>query len=324
MRAILPWNPERSGAIVVGDVPLPTPGAGEVLIRVVSAGLNRADLLQMRGLYPPPPGASEIPGLECAGIIEALGSEVKELAVGQRVMALLAGGGHGEAVAVPAGQVMPVPESLSLEDAGAIPEAALTSWTNLVVEGGLRSGETLVVTGATSGIGSFAVQVARELGATVIAAGRSVERLERLRDLGVGHLVALDAGMPAAVKALTDGKGADLVLDLVAGEWLTPSLDSLAYRGRLVLVGVTAAARAEVDLGLILRRRLHVIGSVLRARPIEEKSELVRGFSEFGLTRLADGRLRAVVDRRFPFAEAAAAYACLERERPLGKVLLET
>ncbi len=322
MLAVLPWRLEISGAIAVGEVPTPEPGAGEVRIRVVAAGLNRADLLQMRGQYPPPPGASSIPGLECAGIVDRLGDGVEGFRIGERVMALLAGGGQGEWVAVPAGQLMPVPTNFRLEEAAAIPEAALTAWTNLVVEGGLQAGETVLVTGATSGIGTFAVQLIRELGGKVVAAARSAERLERLRDFGVEHLVPFDADYPKRVRAATGGSGVDLVLDLVAGEWLPPTLDCMAERGRLVLVGLTAGRKVELDLSVILKRRLRLVGSVLRARSVAEKSALVRGFAEFGLPRLADGRLRPVVDRLFPLAEAAQAYAHLEHERPLGKVLL--
>ncbi len=322
MQAVLPWRLELSGAIAAGEVAAPVPGDGEVLIRVAAAGLNRADLLQMRGQYPPPPGASSVPGLECAGVVAALGSGVDGFRIGERVMALLAGGGQGELVAVPAGQLLRVPENLTLTEAAAIPEAALTAWTNLVVEGGLRAGETVLVTGATSGIGTFAVQLVRELGGRVLAAARSAERLEKLREFGVELLVPLDADYPKAVREATGGRGVDLVLDLVAGEWFAPTLECMSEKGRLVLVGLTAGRTTPVDLGLILRRRLRIVGSVLRARPVAEKAELVRGFADFGLTRLADGRLRPVVDRIFPLAEAAAAYAYLEHERPLGKVVL--
>lgn len=322
MQAVLPWRLEISGAIAVGEVPAPAPGPGEVRIRVAAAGLNRADLLQMRGQYPPPAGASSVPGLECSGVVEELGEGVEDRRVGDRVMALLAGGGQAEQVVVPAGQLMDVPGNLTLEEAAAIPEAALTSWTNLVVEGGLGAGETVLVTGATSGIGTFAVQLIRELGGKAIAAARSAERLERLRDLGVEQLVAFDADYPQRVRELTGGRGVDLVLDLVAGEWLQPTLECLREKGRLILVGVTAGRKVEIDLGVILKRRLRLVGSVLRARPVAEKSELVRGFAAFGLPRLADGRLRPVVDHLFPLAEAAEAYALLEHERPLGKVVL--
>ncbi len=322
MRAVLPWRLEISGAIAVGDLPAPLPGPGEVRLHVTAAGLNRADLLQMRGQYPPPPGASSVPGLECSGEIAELGAGVEGFRPGDRVMALLAGGGQAEEVVVPAGQLMAVPANLSLEEAAAIPEAALTSWTNLVVEGRLRAGETVLVTGATSGIGTFAVQMIRELGGQVVAAARSAERLERLREFGVDRLVPLDADFPAGVRAATGGRGVDLVLDLVAGEWLQPTFECMAEGGRLILVGLTAGRRAQLDLGWLLRRRLRLVGSVLRSRPAAEKAELVRGFAEWGLPRLADGRLRAVVDRHFPLAEAMSAYACLEDQRPLGKIVL--
>lgn len=322
MRAVLPWRLEISGAIAVGEVPAPALGSGEVRVGVVAAGLNRADLLQMRGQYPPPPGASSVPGLECAGNVLELGPGAAGFRVGDRVMALLAGGGQAEEVVVPAGQLMAVPAHLTLEEAAAIPEAALTSWTNLVVEGGLQAGETVLVTGATSGIGTFAVQMIRELGGKAIAAARSVERLESLRGFGVEEIVALDADYPRRVRELTGGRGVDLVLDLVAGEWLSPTLACLREKGRLVLVGLTAGRKVELDLGPILQRRLHLVGSVLRARPAAEKASLVRDFAAWGLPRLADGRLRPVVDRLYPLADAAEAYARLEHDRPLGKVLL--
>ena len=211
----------------------------------------------------------------------------------------------------------------ALDEAAPIPEAALTAWTNLVVEGGLAAGETVLVTGATSGIGTFAVQMIRELGGTVVAAARSAERLERLREFGVDRLVTLDADYPRRVRELTGGEGVDLVLDLVAGEWLAPTLECLRARGRLILVGLTAGRKVQLDLGLVLRQRLRIVGSTLRARPVAEKAELVRTFSAWGLPRLADGRLRPVVDRIFPLAAAAEAYAVLEHERPLGKLLLQ-
>lgn len=324
MLAVLPWRLEISGAVAVGEVETPVPGPGQMRIRVVASGLNRADLLQMRGQYPPPPGASSIPGLECAGVVDALGEGVRSHRIGDRIMALLAGGGQAEWVVVPAGQGLPVPPNLTFEEAAGIPEAALTSWTNLVAEGALRAGETVLVTGATSGIGTFLVQMVRELGGKVIAAARSRERLERLRELGVERIVPLDGDYPRRVLELTRGRGVDLAIDLVAGEWLPPTLECLAEGGRVVLVGLTAGRKVELDLGVILRRRLRIVGSVLRSRPVAEKSELVGGFAEFGLPRLADGRLRPVIERIFPLAEAAQAYAFLEHERPLGKVLLQT
>lgn len=305
----------------LGELPEPEIASSEVLVAVRAAGLNRADLLQLRGLYPPPPGESDVPGLECAGVIESVGDEVRGWSPGDRVMALVAGGGQGERVAVPAGQLLHLPDGLSFEEGAALPEAALTAWTNLVAEGDLEAGETVLVTGANGGIGSFAVQLARELGARVIGAGRDLERLERLRNLGANELVLDAPGLAKEVRRRL-GRGVDLVLDLVGGERVAEHLAALRDRGRLVLVGVLAGARAEVDLAEILRRRLTVKGSVLRSRPREEKADLVAGFSEIGLSRIEDGRLRPVIERVFPFREVADAYRTLERGGNVGKIVL--
>ena len=325
MRAVLPVDDPSAPRPRLGELPDPRPAPGEVLVAVRAAGLNRADLMQLRGLYPPPPGESEVPGLECAGVVEASGggAAADRWRPGQRVMALVAGGGLGEKVAIPAGQLLPLPENLGFAAGAALPEAALTAWTNLVAEGGLRAGETVVVSGANGGVGSFAVQLAHELGARVVAAGRDPERLAPLRALGADELVALGDGLAERVRDLTAGAGADLVLDLVGGEHLPDLLAALALRGRLVLVGLMAGARAEVDLGLVLRRRLRLIGSVLRARSREEKARLVAAFGEFALPRLADGRLRAVVDRTFPFSRVEEAFAALERGGVTGKIVVE-
>jgi putative PIG3 family NAD(P)H quinone oxidoreductase len=307
---------------------LPTPGlrASEVLVAVRAAGLNRADLLQLRGRYPPPPGESEVPGLECSGVIEAVGAEVEGWSPGDRVMALVAGGGQAEQVAAPAGQLMALPETLSFEEGAAVPEAAITAWTNLVVEGGLEPGETVLITGANGGVGSFAVQLAHELGARVIAAGRNRERLERLRELGADDLVIDAPGLAEEVRGRTRREGgvsgADLVLDLVGGELAAEHLGALCDRGRMVLVGVLAGRRAELDLGAVLRRRLTLRGSVLRSRPREEKAELVAGFTSFAGPRLADGRLRPVIARVFPFSEIADAYRAAEEGGQVGKIVV--
>jgi putative PIG3 family NAD(P)H quinone oxidoreductase len=332
MRAVLPAGEPGAGTAAgsaevlprVGELPDPVAAAGEVLVEVEAAGLNRADLLQLRGLYPPPPGESAVPGLECAGRIAALGPGVAGWQRGARVMALLGGGGQAERVAVPVGQLMPLPEELTFEAGAAIPEAALTGWTNLVAEGRLRSGETVLVTGASGGMGSFAAQLARELGARVLAAARNRERLERLRDFGIEELVTEGDDLAAEVHRRTAGRGADLVFDLVGGRLLAGHLAALRQGGRLVLLGLLAGDRADVDLSLVLRRRLMVIGSVLRARPRSEKAELVASFASFALPLLARGALRAVVDRVVPLAEAAAAYAALAQGEPFGKILLST
>ena len=312
-------DPPRLGLV---ELPDPAPGPGEVLVRVRATALNRADLLQVRGRYPPPPGESPVPGLECAGEVLASG-EGAHRPRGQRVMALLAGGGHAELVAVPVGQLLPLPDGLSFAEGAAIPEAGVTAWTNLVVEGGLREGETVLIAGAASGVGTFAVQLARELGARVLVAGRSRERLERLLPLGAAATLPLDEELPRAAAEATAGAGVDLVLDLVGGPGIAHRLAALRPEGRLVLLGLLAGASATLDLGALLRRRLRLIGSVLRSRPRPEKAALVSAFGAFALPRLADGRLRPVIDRVLPFDEIARAYAELEAGGVLGKIVLE-
>jgi putative PIG3 family NAD(P)H quinone oxidoreductase len=323
MRAVLPFSPPGDPVPRLGELPDPVPGPDAVLIDVAAAGINHADLLQLRGFYPPPPGESEVPGLECAGRVAAVGEAVARFRPGDRVMALLAGGGHATRVAAPEGQVMPLPESLSLVEGGALPEAGITAWVNLVAEGELRAGETVLVTGATGGMGTMFVQLGRELGARMIAAGRDPGRLARLEELGAAETVPAGEELPRRVRELTGGKGADLAIDLVGGAQLALHLAALRDRGRLVLVGVTAGSKVELELAEILRRRLRVLGSVLRARSREEKAMLVADFAAFALPRLADGRLRAVVDRTVAFERAAEAYEALRRGGLLGKAVLE-
>jgi putative PIG3 family NAD(P)H quinone oxidoreductase len=322
VRAVRPVTPGIPNEIEIVDLPVPEPGPGEVLVRVAAAGLNRADLLQMRGGYPPPPGESAIPGLECSGTVEKLGRGVATRGPGERVMALLAGGGQAELVAVPEGQLMKWPERLSAAEAAGLPEAAITAWTNLVVEGGLVAGEWVLVTGATSGVGSFAIQLARELGAEVIAAGRAPERLQALSRFGIADHVLLDDDFVENVHEMTSGRGVDLVLDLVGGDWTSRSLATLAPRGRLVLVGLTAGSKTQLDLAAVLRRRLRLTGSILRTRPREEKSTLVRAFFDFAEARLESGALRPVVQQTWPLARAADAYAALARGGFTGKLVL--
>lgn len=318
MRAVLPATAGVQSTAQLGEQPEPRPGRGEVLIAVRATALNRADLLQMRGEYPPPPGESAIPGLEAAGEIVELGEEVGGWKLGDRVAALLAGGGHAERVAAPAGQLIRIPARWSWEEAAALPEAALTAWTNLVVEGKLRDGERVLVTGATSGIGTYVVRLAKALGASVVAAGRDGDRLSRLTELGADQLIGIDE-LPAGVLA---GGGVNLVIDLVGGDVLPRALQTLAPRGRLVLVGLMAGRRAEIDLALVLRQRLTLRGSVLRPRSRREKAALVEGFLSFATPRLARRELLPVIDRVFAFAAIAEAYAWVERGRPLGKVVV--
>jgi putative PIG3 family NAD(P)H quinone oxidoreductase len=328
VRAILPTTdrPERgidreSSVPNLGDLPDPVPGPGEVLVAIEAAGLNHADLHQLRGNYPPPPGESLVPGLECAGVVldAEKGSPWQP---GTRVMALVGGGAHATRAAIPAGQLMPVPDNLSLIEGAAVPEAGLTSWVNLVVEGGLQSGETVLVTGATGGMGSFAAQLARELGARVLAAGRSRERLELLRGLGIEEVCLEGSSLARQVREATGGRGVDLVLDFTGGPDFGSHLGALANRGRLVLVGLVGGGKTELELGPIMSRRLRIVGSVLRARPREEKASLTADFAAFALPRLRDGSLRPIVDRVFPLEQAGEAYKALGRGGAFGKIML--
>lgn len=322
MRAVLPPEDPRIPVPRVGDLPDPVPGPGEVLVAVEAAGVNHAELLQIRGQYPLLPGESDVPGLECAGRV--VGRETPGLwQPGARVMALLGGGGHATRVAVPMGQLMLLPENLSFVEGGAIPEAGLTAWTNLVAEGELQAGETVLVTGATGGMGSFAVQLARELGARVLAAGRNPDRLEQLRELGVQEICVAGSDLAQQVREATGGRGVDLVFDLVGGPSINAHLGALRDGGRLVLIGLLGGRRVDVDLGAVLSRRLRILGSVLRPRSRAEKARLVEGFSAFALPRLRDGRLRPVVEKVVPFERAAEAYRALDQGGTFGKIVLK-
>jgi putative PIG3 family NAD(P)H quinone oxidoreductase len=321
MRAVLPSG--EGSSPLVGELADPAPGAGEVLVRVAAAGLNRADLFQLRGEYPPPAGESSVPGLECAGTVVAHGPGVSGWPLGSRVMALLGGGGQAELAAVPTGQLMALPEALSFPEGGAVPEAALTAWTNLVVEGKLQTGETVLVTGATGGVGSFTVQLARELGARVFASARNRDRLARLGEVGIVDLVADGPDLAGELRRATAGRGIDLVLDLVGGAALPRYLAGLRPGGRLILLGALGGERAEIDAHAFLSRRLKMIGSTLRFRPRSEKKVLVAAFAAVGIPLLASGRLRAIVDRVVPLAQAAAAYRALENGEPFGKIVLD-
>lgn len=311
----------QPAAIELVELEDPQPGPGEVAIEVAASALNRADLLQMRGLYPPPAGESEVPGLECSGVVAAVGIGVTGWRPGDRVMALLAGGGHATRVVAPEGQLLAVPEGLTLTEAGALPEVAITAWTNLVYEGRLHRGQSVLITGAASGVGCFAVQVARSLGARVLVAGRDAARLERLRPRGAAAAVQLGGGFAERVRAI-EPKGVDLVVDLVGGEHFDRALGALRDQGTLVLVGVLAGPSATVDLGQILRRRLRVVGSVLRARGRDEKAGLVASFREFAAERWASGELAPSIDRTLPFEQVAEAYAAMAQGGHLGKLVL--
>ena len=324
MRAVVVRSPGGPEQLEVAEVPAPVAGAGEVLLSVAAAGLNRADLLQREGRYPPPPGASDLLGLEVSGVVTALGEGASGWEVGDTACALLAGGGYAEQVAVPVGQLMPVPAGVDLVDAAALPEAAATVWSTVFGAAALRPGEVLLVHGGGSGIGTLAVQLARHVGATVAVTARRRATLDRCAELGASVLVDHTAqDFVAEVRAATGGRGADVVLDVVGGPYLGRNIDVLAPGGRLVVLGLQGGTRAELDLGAVLAKRLSVLGSTLRARSAADKAAICASVVEHVWPLVAEGRVRPVVHARLPLAEAARAHELLGAGGHVGKVLLE-
>jgi len=323
MRAIVIDTPGDEEVLKLGEVPEPAIGRGCIRIRVVACGVNRADLLQRRGLYPPPPGASEILGLECAGTVMEVGDGVSRWKPGDRVMALLAGGGYAEQVVVDAGSALPVPEGLPLEEAAAVPEVFLTVFLNVFQLAGLPEGGALLVHAGGSGIGTAAIQLAKAAGATVVTTAGSDRKCARCRELGADVAVNYKTGsFLAGVREATAGQGVDVVLDPIGAPYLADNLASLRTGGRLVLIGLMGGAKAEINLGLLLARRLQVIGSTLRARPEEEKAALCRAFEERFGADLAAGRIRPILDRMLPLAKAAEAHRAIKASLHFGKIVL--
>ncbi len=323
MRAVTITSPGGPEVLRLAEVPDPVPGPGEVLVEVAAAGVNRADLLQRQGAYPPPPGAPEHPGLECSGRVTAVGPGVSGWAPGDEVCALLAGGGYAELVAVPAGQLLPLPRGVSLTDAAALPEAACTVHSNVVAWARLAPGETLLVHGGASGIGTMAIQLGKALGARVACTAGSAAKLERCRKLGADLAVPYrDEDFVTAVHDFTGGAGADVILDLVGGSYLPRNVAALAVGGRLVVIAVQGGSRGELDLGLLMRKRASVHGSTLRARPLAEKAAVVAAVAAEVWPLVSEGRVQPVIERVLPLAEAAAAHRLLEEGGHVGKVLL--
>jgi putative PIG3 family NAD(P)H quinone oxidoreductase len=326
VRAIVISGPGGPDVLQLTEVTDPVPGPGEVLIDVAGAGLNRADLMQRRGLYPPPPGAPPYPGLECSGRIAAIGpgmGDMGGLGAGDQVCALLAGGGYAEKVVVPAGQVLPVPGEVPLLEAAALPEVACTVYANVFQLAALAPGETLLVHGGASGIGTMAIQLAKELGAQVACTAGSPEKLQRCRELGADLVISYhDEDFVEAVSDLTGGNGADVILDIMGAVYLQRNVTALATGGRLVVIGTQGGTRAELDLGLLLRKRASVHATTLRARPAGEKAAIVAAVREHVWPLIAAGRVVPVVDRVLPLAEAPQAHVLMESGAQIGKILL--
>lgn len=323
MRAVT--IPEFGGpeVLTIAELPDPKPQVGEVLIDVAAAGVNRADLLQRTGNYPPPAGAPEWPGLECAGTITALGEGVTGWQVGQRVMALLAGGGYAEQVAVPAGQIMPIPDGLDFAQAAAIPEALATAWANLKIAGGLKAGDDVLIVGGSGGVGSLAIQLANSLGARVITTAGGSDRAKRCRELGAAAAIDYRSqNIVEAVNEFTNGRGVDVILDVLGAGALSDNVDMLATDGILVIIGLQKGAKGELNLGKLMAKRARVTGTTLRSRSVAEKSVIVAEASACALPWYESGKLKPIVHAEYALADAAQAHRDLDSGQVFGKLIL--
>jgi putative PIG3 family NAD(P)H quinone oxidoreductase len=323
MRAVVITEPGGPEVLEWQEVPDPDLGPGEVLINVAAAGVNRADLLQRQGLYPPPPGAPPYPGMECSGRIEAVGSEVTGWQPGDEVCALMAGGGYAEKAAVPAGQVLPVPDGVSVVDAAALPEATCTVYSNAFQVGGLTAGETFLVHGGASGIGTVAIQLAKANGARVMCTAGSEKKLEFCRALGADVAISYrNEDFVEVVRDATGGSGADVVLDIMGASYLGRNLSALVTGGRLVIIGRQGGNRAELDLGVLQGKRASIHATTLRNRPLGEKAAIVSAVHENVWPLVSAGKVIPVIDRKVPMPDAAEAHRILEGGDHIGKVLL--
>ncbi len=324
MRAVVIDEPGGPDVLVVRDIPDPEPGAGEVVITTVAAGVNRADLAQRQGFYPPPPGAPPYPGLECSGRITAVGAGVTGWQLGDEVCALLAGGGYAEQVAVPAAQLLPIPAGVSLRDAAALPEAACTVHSNIVGYGNLAAGDVLLVHGGASGIGTTAIQAGRALGARVTCTAGSADNLATCRDLGAELTINYrEQDFVDAVLDFTGGHGADVVLDIVGASYLGRNIAALATGGRLIVIGMQGGTTGEIDLAQLMRRRATVQGSTLRSRPLDEKAAIVAAVRDEFWPLVSSGQVKPVIDTVLPLAQAAEAHRLMDSAH-IGKILLST
>jgi putative PIG3 family NAD(P)H quinone oxidoreductase len=323
MKAVVVREPGGPEALEYVDVPDPEIGPDDVLVDVTATAVNRADLLQRQGLYPPPPGASDVIGLECSGTVAAVGADVTDHRVGDQVCALLAGGGYATRVSVPAGQVMPVPEGVDLVTAAALPEVAATVWSNVMMVAGLRSGDVFLVHGGAGGIGTFAIQLAKAVGARVLTTAGSPEKLAFCAGLGADVTIDYrEQDFVKVVREVTDGHGADVILDNMAAAYLSRNVSALAVEGRLVVIGMQGGTKAELDLNALMRKRAAIVATTLRARPVAEKTAICRAVTEHVWPLVADGTIKPIVDTTMPLAEAAEAHRRMESGGHTGKILL--
>jgi putative PIG3 family NAD(P)H quinone oxidoreductase len=323
MKAVVVPEPGGPEALVYADVPDPEMGPDDVLVDVAATAVNRADLLQRQGHYDPPPGASDVIGLECSGTVAAVGASVTGHEVGDEVCALLSGGGYATRVAVPAGQVMPVPGGIDLVTAAALPEVAATVWSNVMMVAGLRSGDVFLVHGGAGGIGTFAIQLATAVGARVLTTGGSPEKLAFCAELGADVTIDYrEQDFVEVVRGATDGHGADVILDNMGAAYLGRNVSALAVEGRLVVIGMQGGTRAELDLGALMRKRAAIVATTLRARPVAEKTAICRAVTEHVWPLVADGTIKPVVDTTMPLAEAEEAHRRMESGGHTGKILL--
>jgi NADPH2:quinone reductase len=323
MRAIEISAPGGPEVLIMGDRPTPAPGAGEVLIHVAAAGVNRPDIAQRKGLYPPPPGASDIPGLEIAGAITALGAGVTSFAIGDQVCALVTGGGYAEFCVAPAAQCLPVPRGLTLTQAASLPENYFTVWSNVFDRGRLARGESLLVQGGSSGIGVCAIQLGHALGSRVFTTAGSPEKCAACERLGAERAINYRTeDFVEAVRAATAGRGVDVILDMVGGEYVPREIAALAEEGRLVMIATMAGAKTEVDLRAIMGKRLTLTGSTLRVRSVEFKGGIARSLRERVWPLFENGSVKPVVHATFPLEHAADAHRLMESGEHIGKIML--
>ena len=325
MRAVIAPTPGGPDALQVVELPDPTPGPEDLVVDVVATAVNRADVLQRKGHYPPPPGSPDTLGLELSGTVSAIGSAVEGWTVGDEVCAVVGGGGYAEKAVVPASTAMPPPPGVDLVSAAAVPEVFATAWDNVFRRAGLQAGEAVLLHGGSSGVGTAGIQLARRAGAVVVVTVGTEEKAQACRDLGADLAVNYteEEDFAAAVREARDGRGVDVVLDIIGGPYLRQNLSVLDTDGRMVVIGLMGGPKAEMNLGVLLVKRLTVIGSTLRARPVPEKAEIARSLVADVWPGFADGSLRPVVHSRYALDRVAEAHAEMESSTHIGKILLE-